>query len=261
VTILDDDAPGQPNPIYTTSFFVRQHYLDFLSREPETGEPWSAILNNCSDVNNNPLCDRLTVSQSFFGSPEFRLKGFYVFNFYRVAFNRLPEYSEIIPDMRSVTGQTSEEVYGKRAAFAVGFAQRPEFAALYGALSDTAFVNALLDRYQLQSITTPDPQNPDGGTKVRLSRADLSNRLGTTGSQALTRAQVLRAVVESDEVGTAEYNRAFVAMQYYGYLRRTPEDDGYQAWLRVINQDPNNVRLMVNGFMNSTEYRSRFGQP
>jgi hypothetical protein len=68
-------------------------------------------------------------------------------------------------------------------------------------------------------------------------------------------------VVESNEVGTQEFNRAFVAMQYYGYLRRAPEEDGYQAWLRVINQDPNNVRLMVNGFTNSTEYRLRFGQP
>ncbi|HYG10184.1 MAG TPA: DUF4214 domain-containing protein, partial [Pyrinomonadaceae bacterium] len=56
-------------------------------------------------------------------------------------------------------------------------------------------------------------------------------------------------------------NRAFVAMQYYGYLRRTPEEDGYQAWLRVINEDPNNVRRMVNGFINSTEYQLRFGLP
>lgn len=53
----------------------------------------------------------------------------------------------------------------------------------------------------------------------------------------------------------------FVAMQYYGYLRRTPEEPGYQAWLRVITQDPNNIRIMVDGFVNSTEYRLRFGQP
>jgi hypothetical protein len=72
---------------------------------------------------------------------------------------------------------------------------------------------------------------------------------------------VLRALVESDEVATREFNGAFVAMQYYGYLRRTPEEDGYQAWLRVINRDPNNIRIMVNGFMNSIEYRLRFGQP
>jgi hypothetical protein len=260
-TIIDNDTAGQPNPIFTTPFFVRQQYLDFLSREPEAGEPWSAVLNKCSDVNNNPACDRLTVSQSFFGSPEFRLKGFYVFNFYRVAFNRRPAYEEIIRDMRGVTGATAEEVYSKRAAFPASFAARAEFAGLYNGLSDSSFVNTLMDRYALQRITTPDPANPEGATKVTLTREVLAARLGATGAQALTRAQVLRALVESDEVGAAEYNGAFVAMQYYGYLRRTPEEDGYRAWLRVISQDPNNVRLMVNGFMNSQEYRLRFGRP
>ena len=50
-------------------------------------------------------------------------------------------------------------------------------------------------------------------------------------------------------------------MQYYGYLRRTPEEDGYQAWLRVIREDPQNIRTMVHGFVNSVEYKLRFGQP
>jgi hypothetical protein len=260
-TIIDNDAAGQPNPIFTTPFFVRQQYLDFLSREPEAGEPWSAVLNKCSNVDNNPACDRLTVSQSFFGSPEFRLKGFYVFNFYRVAFNRRPVYEEIIRDMRGVTGATAEEVYSKRAAFPASFAARAEFAGLYNGLSDSSFINTLMDRYALQRITTPDPANPEGAAKVSLTREELATRLGAAGAQALTRAQVLRALVESDEVGAAEFNGAFVAMQYYGYLRRTPEDEGYGAWLKVISQDPNNIRLMVNGFMNSQEYRLRFGRP
>jgi hypothetical protein len=266
ITISDNDAtPGQ-NPIRDHAFFVRQHYLDFLSREPEAGEPWTNILNNCPDAfntnRNSPAaqCDRILVSSSFFGSPEFRLKGFFVYNFYSVAFNRRPSYEEIIPDMRSVTGAAADEVYLKRATFPVNFANRPEFKERYDALSNTGFVNALLDRYGLERITTPDPQNPESGTKVMLTRADLINRLGTSGAQSLTRAQALRAIVESDEVGVAEYNRAFVAMQYYGYLRRTPEEEGYQAWLRVINQDPNNVRSMIDGFMNSAEYRLRFGK-
>ncbi|HJR08828.1 MAG TPA: FG-GAP-like repeat-containing protein [Pyrinomonadaceae bacterium] len=263
LVIQDNDTNADVvNPIFTTPFFVRMQYLDFLSREPEAGEPWSAILNNCPDVNNNPACDRITVSQSFFGSPEFRLKGFYVFNFYKVAFNRRPAYDEIIPDMRSVSGATAAEVYQKRAAYPVNFTARAEFKGLYNALTNTAFVNTLFDRYGLGTITTPDPVNPEGGTKVLLTRADLINSLGgQSGTRTLTRAQVLRALVESNEVSAAEYNRAFVAMQYYGYLRRTPEEDGYQAWLRVINQDPNNIRVMVNGFMNSPEYRLRFGQP
>jgi uncharacterized repeat protein (TIGR01451 family) len=267
IVIHDNDSGTAENPTKTTSFFVRQQYLDFLSREPEAGEPWSGVLNGCANPFNldpqNPsaLCDRIIVSQSFFGSPEFRLKGFFVYNFYRVAFDRRPDYAEVIPDMSVLSGATAAEVYARRAALPVSFTARQEFKTRYDGMSDTAYVNALLDRYGLQQITMPDPQQPEAGIKVTLTRAELVNRLGAAGAQAFTRAQVLRAVVESDEVGAIEYKGAFVAMQYYGYLRRTPEESGYQAWLRVINEDPNNIRIMVNGFMNSTEYRLRFGQP
>jgi hypothetical protein len=114
----------------------------------------------------------------------------------------------------------------------------------------------LLNRYQLTQITTPDPANPDGTQMVLLTNADLVNKLNSNG---LTRAQVLRAIADSDQVGAAEFNRAFVAMQYYGYLRRTPEAAGYNAWLNYLTANPNDYRTMVNGFMNSTEYRLRFG--
>ncbi len=266
LTLTDNDATAQANPILQTPLFVRMQYLDFLSREPEPGEPWSGVLNRCPNAFNfDPLnlsagCDRIIVSKSFFESQEFRLKGLYTFTFYRVAFNRLPEYAEIIPDMRSVTGQTATDVYARRALFPANFTQRQEFRSAYDSLSPTAFVNALLDRYGFASITTPDPQNPEGGTKVALSRADLITRIGVQGASALTRAQVLRAIVESDEVRAAEFNRAFVAMQYYGYLRRTPESSGYNAWLNYLNANPTDARTMVNGFLNSGEYRARFGQ-
>jgi len=75
----------------------------------------------------------------------------------------------------------------------------------------------------------------------------------------LTRAQVLRAIADSDEVLSLEFNRAFVAMQYYGYLRRTPEAAGYNSWLAYLTAHPTDSRTMVNGFMNSAEYRLRFG--
>jgi hypothetical protein len=233
-------------------------YLDFLNREPEAGEPWTALLNNCPDVNNNPSCDRITVSGSFFNSPEFRLKGFYVFLFYKVAFNRLPTYAEITPDMRGVTGQTPEEVYAKRAAFANAFVGRQEFRTPYEGLSSAAYVSALLTRYGLTTINTPDPANPDTGALVTLSNTELTNRLQ---AGTLSRAQVLRAVVQSQEAGEREFNNAFVAMQYYGYLRRTPEPEGYNNWLTYLNTHPGDSRTMINGFVNAVEYRLRFGQP
>jgi hypothetical protein len=70
---------------------------------------------------------------------------------------------------------------------------------------------------------------------------------------------VLRAIADSDQVFNLEFNQAFVAMQYYGYLRRTPEVGGYEAWLTYLNGHPTDSRTMVNGFMNSAEYRLRFG--
>ena len=256
VSITDNDAVNGPNPIFTTPFFVRQHYLDFLSREPEIGEPWSAVLNNCSDVNNNPACDRLTVSGAFFGSPEFQLKGYFVYRFYKLAFNRLPTYSEIVVDMRAVTGQTANEVFQKKAAFTNAFVLRTEFTNAYNGLTNAQYVSTLMGRYSLAQITTPDPAAPDGTNKVTLTTTDLTNRLiaGT-----LTRAQVLRAIADSDQVFNIEFNQAFVAIQYFGYLRRSPDTAGYNAWLNYLNTHPGDSRTMVNGFLNSIEYRLRFG--
>ncbi len=262
VTINDNDpVPTLINPVNSTPFFVRQQYLDFLAREPEQGEPWSDILNRCPDVNNldpnspSAGCDRISVSAAFFGSPEFRLKGFYVFTFYRAAFGRLAEYAEIVLDLRAVTGQTASEVFQKRAQFAASFVERPEFRALYDQKTNAEYVAALLARYQLTAINTPDPANPDGTTMVTLTQADLVARLN---GNTLTRAQVLRAIVQSQEVGAREFINAFVATEYYGYLRRTPEPAGYQSWLDYLSAHPGDFRTMVNGFMNSLEYKLRF---
>ncbi|HZH33163.1 MAG TPA: hypothetical protein VEY11_20540 [Pyrinomonadaceae bacterium] len=77
----------------------------------------------------------------------------------------------------------------------------------------------------------------------------------------LSRAQAHRAVVQSNEVQGVVYQEAFVAMQYYGHLRRTPAQTGYESWLRVTRRDSKNIRIMIDGLMNSIEYRLRSGQP
>ena len=267
VTIVSNDAPGQTNPIrlgdaYGNSFFVRQHYLDFLSREPEAGEPWSGTLSGCSNqFNTDPnsparACDRISVSISIFASAEFQLKGASVFRFYKLSFGRMPSYDEIIPDMRGITGSSAAELYAKKAAFADAWVRRQEFVNAYPMTDNSQFVDALLGRYGLQSITTNDPATPDTGPKVTLTRADLAARLNAS---TLTRAQVVRAAAESDQVAGAERDSAFVAMQYYGYLRRTPEPGGYAAWLNHLSNNPGDYRSRVNGFLNSPEYRLRFG--
>ncbi|HEX8181567.1 MAG TPA: pre-peptidase C-terminal domain-containing protein [Pyrinomonadaceae bacterium] len=266
LTITDNDSTSAANPVFSSPFFVRQQYLDFLSREPDTPgfNAWLNVLNGCPDVNNldpgspSAQCDRILVSSSFFGSQEFQLKGFFVFRFYKVAFGRLPQYAEIVADMRAVTGSTAQEVFTKKAAFSNAFTQRPAFTVAYGALTNADYVTALMSGYGLTQITTPDPSAPDGTTKVTLTTIALVNRLD---AQTMTRAQVLRALADSDEVNTQEFQRAFVGMQYYGYLRRTPDVPGYNAWLNYLTTHPTDFRTMVNGFMNSQEYRLRFGAP
>jgi hypothetical protein len=123
-------------------------------------------------------------------------------------------------------------------------------------MTNAQLVDTLLGRYRLSAINAPDPAAPDGAAAVRLTRDEL---VAALDAQRLTKAQVVRAFVESREVDAVEFNGAFVAMQYYGYLRREPEPAGYEAWLNVLNRG-DGFRVMINGFMNSTEYRLRFGK-
>jgi uncharacterized protein (TIGR03118 family) len=76
-----------------------------------------------------------------------------------------------------------------------------------------------------------------------------------------TRATVLRKVAEAEELQSREFNRAFVAMQYFGYLRRDPDTAGYNFWLNKLNAFGGNFQNaeMVKAFVNSLEYRQRFG--
>ncbi|MGI9107260.1 MAG: S8 family serine peptidase [Pyrinomonadaceae bacterium] len=247
LTITNDPARTD-SPITSSPFFVRMQYLDFLNREPEPDGlvAWLGVLERCPDVNNDPACDRLTVSASFFRSQEFQLKGYFVYLFYKVSLGRLPLYSEIIPDMRGVSGETADEVRAKRTAFADSWAQSAKFTDLYPAtLTPAQYVDELL---RTAGVTLTGA----------VTRETLIDDL-QAGRR--TRAEVLRSIVEHPAVDTREYNGAFVAMQYFGYLRRDPEAQGYRNWLNYLNANPADFRTMVKGFANSTEYRLRFGQP
>jgi len=84
----------------------------------------------------------------------------------------------------------------------------------------------------------------------------------------MSRAQVLRSVAEDPNLVNAEFNRSFVLMQYFGYLRRNPNDaqdsdyTGYDFWLNKMNQFNGSYinAEMVKAFIISIEYRQRFGQ-
>jgi len=241
VTIADNDATTGPNPIDTNAFFVRQHYLDFLGREPDPAgfQGWLNILNNCAS--GDTRCDRIEVSSGFFRSEEFQSRGYFIYRFYSML-GRVPHYNEFIPDIAKVSGFLSpEQLEANKVAFVNEFMLRPEFASRYNSLTTpTAYVDALLQTAGL-------PNHPTRGFWIN----GLSN--GT-----LTRADVLRGLVDSAEVYNRFYTEAFVVMQYFGYLRRDP-DSLYLEWIRIMNQNNGDYRGMISGFINSPEYRRRFG--
>lgn len=80
-------------------------------------------------------------------------------------------------------------------------------------------------------------------------------------SASLTRAQVLRAIAESEELKNNEFNRIIVSMEYFGYLRRDPDTSGFNFWLNKLNAFNGDFikAEMVKAFLSSSEYRQRFG--
>jgi len=250
VTITDDDTAAdgaRPNPIDEPNFFVRMHYLDFLGREPEPAgqQAWVNVWNRCPDINNDESCDRVTISSAFFRSQEFQMRGFFVYRFYRVSFNRRPTYAEFVRDTARITGQTLAEIDASKDAFALEWTRRADFRAAYFAVGVP--INEYVARLEANTGVTLT-----GDVTRQTLEADLlANRR--------THSQVLRAIVEHPEVEAADYNGAFVTMQYFGYLKRDPEEEGFQNWMRVINRG-DGYRVMVHGFVNSVEYRARFGQ-
>ncbi|HLL76337.1 MAG TPA: Calx-beta domain-containing protein [Pyrinomonadaceae bacterium] len=255
VVITDNDSdPSAQNPIDTPHFMVRMHYLDFLGREPEpTGlQAWVDVLNRCPNPFNiaadNPsaACDRILVSSSFFRSPEFGSGGYFIYLLYRVGLGRSPTYAEFVRDLKALAAMPDNGIVPKKLSFAMGFAEREEFKELY---RDRTTPEAFVDRLLQNSGLTL------GGEVTRDSLVE-DLRAGRK-----SRAQVLLVLVEHPETRAKEFNGAFVTMQYFGYLKRDPEEAGYNAWLRYLNANPSDFRTMIHGFLNSVEYRSRFGRP
>ena len=239
--------PGtnQPITIDDIDFFVMQQYIDFLGRFPDsTGfANWNDTLNNCPNGGfgefDNPGCDRVHVSAGFYQSHEFQGRGFWVYRFYEASLGRRPLYAEFVPDMVKVGGaQSPQQEELSKNEYMNAFVLKQEFKNLYDGLDNTAFVNKL---EQTAGVTLSN-------------KADLVSAL----NGGTSRGQVVRNVIETQQVFDKFFNRGFVSMQYFGYLRRDPDTIGFQNWLNTLNADPSNFRHMIFGFIYSTEYRTRF---
>ncbi len=216
------------------------------------------------------------MSAAFYLSIEFQETGYLVERLYKTAYgnatgssnfpsaHQLPvpivRLNEFLLDTQKIgqgvvvgQGNWQQQLETNKQNFTADFVQRSRFtAALPSSMSAAQFVDTL---------------NANAGNP--LSQAERDQLVNELAANVKTRAQVLRAVAEDSDLVTAETNRAFVLMQFFGYLRRNPNDPqdtdytGFDFWLTKLNQFNGNFQNaeMVKAFIASIEYRQRFGNP
>jgi Calx-beta domain len=248
VFIFDDDVAGvtAPNPIDNTSFFVRQLYVDLLSREPDPAgwAGWTDRINLCGQPGQAPPpCDRVTVGgDGFLRSGEFFDRQFFVIRLYRTGLGRILRYDDV-GDLAYVSGfLTAEELELNKQDLVSEIVARPEFADRYNPLSNGAFVATLL---QTAGVSVPQ-------TVQEAWVAALDNT-------SKTRAQVFREISERAEVSAKYLHEAQVVSAYYGFFTRNP-DGAYLNYLQRLDSGEINLADLANAFINAQEYRQRFGQ-
>ena len=281
VTINDNEMVNGINPITQATYYVRMHYLDFLNREPDTSgwDFWTNQITACgSDVGCTEV-RRVSVSASFFLSIEFQQTGYLVERTYKASFGDatgsstfggshqlsvpIVRFNEFLADTQQITRGVivlqpgwEQLLQSNKIAYFAEYVQRPRFT--------TAFPTSMTPAQFV------DQMNTRAGNVLSASEQTTAiNRFGSAGNTTnqTARAQALRQVAEDRDLELAEFNRAFVLMQYFGYLRRNPNDPqdtdytGYDFWLVKLNQFGGNYinAEMVKAFISSIEYGERFG--
>src|SRR5437016_12902446 len=281
VTIIDNATEPATNTIDDPRNYVCQHYHDFLNRQPDLSG-WDFWTNEITSCGANQACielKRINVSAAYFLSIEFQQTGYLVERLYKAAYGDakgtstfggihqlavpIIRFNEFLPDTQQiglgvVVNQTGWETVleNNKQAFAADFVQRSRFTtALPTTMTPAQFVDKLNQNAgNLLSAS-------DGATAIALFGS------ATNTSNMTARAQALRQVAENQNLYNAEFNRAFVLMQYFGYLRRNPNDasdsdySGYEFWLTKLNGFNGNFvsAEMVKAFLVSAEYRNRSG--
>jgi hypothetical protein len=278
VTITDNDATnGSNNPADDPQFFVRQHYVDFLNRSPDAAGLafWVNQITSCGTDTQCIEIRRINTSAAFFLSIEFQETGYLVYRANQAAFNSGEhlDFRDFLSDTQElgkgvIIGQPGAEqlLEINKQNFFLDFVQRPAFLAP-GAYPTTLTAAQFVDKL---NGNTFDPLNPGSDAALTQAQRDaLVVQLSPDPTSSTLRAQVLRSVSENGVFTRRQSNKAFVLMQYFGYLRRNPNDppepglnfDGYDFWLGKLNEFNGNFvnAEMVKAFIISGEYRDRFG--
>ncbi len=263
--------PGTNIPVVfeDNDIFVFQHYVDFLGRMPDDAgfADWNKVLNTCTNqgkLGADPACDRTHVSSGFFRSTEFGERGYWIYRFYDATLGRLPKYAEFRPDLLKLSGiMTTAEEEAKRSAYLNAFIQLPGFTGIYAGITDAAHASQFITKLEQEAgVTLPASASTDPGQPTQYGRSQL---IGLMQNGTLTPAQTLRAFIEQKVVWDKFFFRGFVAMEYFGYLKRDPDQAGYDDWVDVLTNGrasagiaPGDYRHLVFGFIWSVEYRARF---
>ena len=276
ITIVDNDTvTSAKNPVDASEFFVRQHYHDFLNREPDADGLafWVNEIEKCGADAQCREVKRINVSAAFFLSIEFQETGYLVERLYKTAYGDATSpnvtgavpvirLGEFLTDTQEISrgvivgqGDWQAQLEANKQSYALAFVKRARFT---GAFPSSMTAGAFVDTLSRNA----------GLTFSQTERSRLVSALGATPSDPSKRAQVLRQVAEDTRLRQAEFNRAFVLMEYYGYMRRNPDDPqdadfrGWKFWLDKLNQFHGDYikAEMVKAFISSDEYRHRFGQ-
>jgi Tol biopolymer transport system component/photosystem II stability/assembly factor-like uncharacterized protein len=272
LTVDDNDSPPiTTNPLDNVQFFVRQNYYDFLNRTPDQGglDYWTSQFTQCGSDQACINLKRIDVSNAFYFELEFQQTGSYVYRLYRAAYGndqpfpnpdnsnpvekkKLLSYTSFFSDRARVIGGAN--LAQSQLNLANSMILRPEFLATYPlSLNGPAFVDAVLNKIKM-----------DIGVDLASQRAGLIDLFNSGG-----RGAVIYRLADDNATNPinnrafidAEYNRAFVATQYFGYLRRNPDLGGFVFWLNQVNsgalRDVGKQHAMVCSFVTSTEYQER----
>jgi hypothetical protein len=264
-----------PNPIDLPGYFVRWNYKDFLTREPdESGAAfWTDPITQCGSDAGCVDVRRVHTSAAFFLSIEFQETGYLAYRTYKTAFGDATSpnvagtvpvirFDEFLADARRIgegvvvnAGDWQGRLEANKNNYVLEFVSRRRFLDAFPAsMTAEQFVGKLNEN-------AGDVLSPH-------EREQLVAQLEAEPDATQGRASALRKIAEDADLRNNEKNRAFVLMQYYGYLRRDPDGPpdtdfrGWGFWLAKLNQFGGDFvqAEMVKAFVSSEEYRKRFGQ-
>lgn len=250
ITIDPGVASTLANPVDDYRFFVTQQYTDLTGREPDsvTLDKLTAQLTGCNSRNDCLRIRRIDISTNLLVENELPATGVFLYGLYSTGLGRQPRYPELETDRALVLSQKSE-LEAVRLALASAFVERAEFKRKFPATMKAGeFVDSLLATI-IQS------------TGIDLT-SDRSLLIGLLDDAANGRAAVLTRLASDQRVVDANYNHALVVYQYFNYLRRSPDEAGFNAWVNTLKnkplRDPDAARSLVCNFLNSAEYQNRF---